>query len=99
MRTMSLVSTSSTNLGLGMFSRYSIEAYYQVIPLMNQDGSLLLPGETGWKNLAPMYDEVNKAVREVDQNTILFWEAATWSHWGFNSRFSPVNRMVVKFFK
>eukprot|EP00090_Calanus_glacialis_P047637 TRINITY_DN9987_c0_g1_i4.p1 TRINITY_DN9987_c0_g1~~TRINITY_DN9987_c0_g1_i4.p1 ORF type:complete len:610 (-),score=147.15 TRINITY_DN9987_c0_g1_i4:118-1947(-) len=64
-----------------------------------KDGSLLLPGETGRKNLAPMYDEVNKAVREVDQNTILFWEAATWSHWGFNSRFSPVNEMVVKFFK
>ena len=64
-----------------------------------KDGSLLLPGETGRKNLAPMYEKVNKAIREVDEKTLLFWEPATWSHWGVNSRFSQVNQMMVKFFR
>ena len=31
-----------------------------------KDGSLILPGEVGRKNLAPMYEKVNAAIREVD---------------------------------
>ena len=60
---------------------------------------MLLPGQVGKKHLFPLYEKVNKAIRDVDSKTLLFWEPVTWSHWGFNSRFSKLNQMTVKFFR
>jgi len=41
--------------------------------------SLLLPGVAGKKNLAPLYDCLNTAIRSVDENTLIFYEPVTWS--------------------
>jgi len=41
--------------------------------------SLLMPGEAGRDNLAPLYDHLNMAVRSVDEHTLIFYEPVTWS--------------------
>ena len=64
-----------------------------------KDGSLILPGEVGRKNLAPMYEKVNAAIREVDTETLLFWEPPTWSHWGFDTRIPYINKLLINYFK
>ena len=64
-----------------------------------KDGSLILPGEVGRKNLAPMYEKVNTAIREVDTETLLFWEPPTWSHWGFDTSIPYVNKLLINYFK
>ena len=46
-----------------------------------------------------MYETVAKAVREVDQNTIIFWEAATWSHWTIDTKYSTVKQFLLNFFR
>ncbi|XP_013419244.1 endoglycoceramidase [Lingula anatina] len=40
--------------------------------------SLLLPGNAGSRNLMPMYNVINKAIRAVDDDTIIFYEPVTW---------------------
>ena len=64
-----------------------------------KDGSLILPAEVGRKNLAPMYEKIHAAIREVDRDTLLFWEPATWSHWGFNSNIEYINKLVIGYFR
>ena len=39
---------------------------------------LLLPGNAGDKNLAPLYESLNAAIRSVDNQTIIFYEPVTW---------------------
>jgi len=44
-----------------------------------EDPSLLLPGVAGSKNLAPLYDKANDAIRAVDPEALVFYEPVTWS--------------------
>ena len=37
-----------------------------------------IPGVAGSKNLLPMYDNIAKAIRESDENHIIFFEPVTW---------------------
>ena len=64
-----------------------------------KDGSLILPAEVGRKNLAPLYEKINTAIRKVDRETLLFWEPPTWSHWGFSSNIQSINKMVINYFR
>jgi len=64
-----------------------------------RDGSLVLPGEVMRKNLSPLYEKVNTGIREVDQDTLLFWEPPTWSHWGFNTNIPVLDKAIINFFK
>lgn len=45
------------------------------------DKSLLLPGNTEKKHLAPMYDHIALSIREVDNNKIIFFEGVTIDYW------------------
>ena len=47
--------------------------------------SLLLPGIAGAKSFQPLYEKASKSIREVDDNTIIFWEPALYSY------FLPIN--------
>ena len=40
--------------------------------------TLLLPGEAGRRNLAPLYDHLNAEIRKVDDVTNIFYEPVTW---------------------
>ena len=64
-----------------------------------RDGGLVLPGEVMRQNLAPLYEKVNTAIREVDQDTLLFWEPPTWSHWGFNTNIPSLDKTIINYFK
>ena len=39
-----------------------------------KDLSLLLPGIAGSRNFQPLYERASKAIREIDDKTIIFWE-------------------------
>ena len=43
-----------------------------------KDPELLVPGHAGEKNLLPVYDVINEAIRKVDNHTLLFYEPVTW---------------------
>lgn len=43
---------------------------------------LLLPSVADVENLMPMYHKVSKAIREVDTDTLVFFEPVTWSDFG-----------------
>ncbi|CAF0797035.1 unnamed protein product [Didymodactylos carnosus] len=40
--------------------------------------ALLLPGIAGAINLQPLYDRLSKAIRSVDNDTLIFYEPVTW---------------------
>ncbi|UJR21736.1 hypothetical protein I4U23_024811 [Adineta vaga] len=40
--------------------------------------TLFLPGIAGAKNLQPLYDKLAKAIRSVDNDTLIFYEPVTW---------------------
>ncbi|GMH47457.1 hypothetical protein TrVE_jg4863 [Triparma verrucosa] len=40
--------------------------------------SLMLPGNAGRKSLMPSYDVVSDAIREVDEDHLIFYEPVTW---------------------
>ncbi|CAF1172342.1 unnamed protein product [Adineta steineri] len=40
--------------------------------------TLFLPGIAGEKNLQPLYEKVAKAIRSVDNDTLIFYEPVTW---------------------
>jgi endoglycosylceramidase len=42
------------------------------------DVTLLVPGEAGRRNLGPLYDRLNAAIRTVDERTPIFYEPVTW---------------------
>ena len=64
-----------------------------------QDGSLILPGEAGRRNLGPLYSRLHSAIRRQDEDTLLFWEPPTWAHWASTSNINILNKMLVNFFK
>ena len=45
-----------------------------------QDLSLLLPGNAGYYLLEPFYNWASAAIREVDDEKIIFWEPVTYSY-------------------
>merc|ERR1712227_1025544 len=45
-----------------------------------EDLSLLLPGNAGSRLLEPFYNAASDAVRQVDDETIIFWEPVTYSY-------------------
>jgi len=44
------------------------------------DASLLLPGNAGYSMLQPFYEAASEAIREVDDETIIFWEPVTYAY-------------------
>ena len=42
------------------------------------DVTLLAPGQAGRRNLQPLYDRLNDAIRSVDRQTLIFYEPLTW---------------------
>jgi len=44
-----------------------------------EDPSLILPGVVGAKNLMPLYDKANAAIRSVEPDALIFYEPVTWS--------------------
>ena len=45
-----------------------------------QDLSLLLPGNAGYFLLEPFFNSASAAIREVDDEKIIFWEPVTYSY-------------------
>jgi len=45
-----------------------------------QDASLILPGKAGFELLEPFYNAASDAIREVDDETIIFWEPVTYAY-------------------
>jgi endoglycosylceramidase len=43
-----------------------------------QNPLLFTPGEAGSKNLLPSYDKISNKIREVDNDTLIFYEPVTW---------------------
>jgi len=41
--------------------------------------SILFPGKANRDNLGPLYDHINTAIRNVDEDTLIFYEPVTWS--------------------
>ncbi len=50
--------------------------------------ALVLPGIAGATNLQPFYDKIAKAIRSVDDDTLIFYEPVTW---GGRSSFHQVS--------
>ena len=48
--------------------------------IVYQDLSILLPGNAGYKLLEPFYNAAHEAVREVDDETLIFWEPVTYAY-------------------
>ena len=42
--------------------------------IFEDDHLKMLPGITGEQNLEPFYDIVQKSIREIDDETMIFWE-------------------------
>ncbi len=40
--------------------------------------TLLLPGVAGATNLQPFYEKIARAIRSVDNDTLIFYEPVTW---------------------
>ncbi|XP_078583548.1 endoglycoceramidase-like [Branchiostoma floridae x Branchiostoma japonicum] len=45
-----------------------------------KDPELFLPGHAGKKNLSPLYDRINRAIRTADDETLIFYEPVTWGY-------------------
>ncbi|XP_078583780.1 endoglycoceramidase-like [Branchiostoma floridae x Branchiostoma japonicum] len=45
-----------------------------------KDPELFLPGHAGKKNLAPLHDRVSRAIRTVDEGTLIFYEPVIWGY-------------------
>jgi len=46
-----------------------------------RDTSLLLPGNAGFLHLQPFFEAASAAIREVDDETIIFWEPVTYGYY------------------
>jgi len=44
------------------------------------DASIILPGNAGYELLEPFFNAASDAIREVDDETIIFWEPVTYSY-------------------
>ena len=42
------------------------------------DPMLLFPGIAGSKNLQPLYEKIARAIRSVDNKTLIFYQPVTW---------------------
>ena len=51
-----------------------------------EDLSLLLPGNAGHELLEPFFNAASDAIREVDDETLIFWEPVTYAYF-VNVRF------------
>merc|ERR1719481_1515601 len=45
-----------------------------------QDASLILPGNAGYELLEPFYTAAHEAIREVDDESLIFWEPVTYAY-------------------
>eukprot|EP00092_Neocalanus_flemingeri_P008290 GFUD01008936.1.p1 GENE.GFUD01008936.1~~GFUD01008936.1.p1 ORF type:complete len:562 (-),score=130.38 GFUD01008936.1:42-1727(-) len=45
-----------------------------------RDASLILPGNAGFELLEPFFNAASNAIREVDDETIIFWEPVTYAY-------------------
>ena len=64
--------------------------------------SLLLPGVSDKRNLAPAYDALAKAIRDVDDEHCIFFEPVTWDDFGVGFEHVPggdayQNRSVLSY--
>ena len=46
---------------------------------IHENAAYLFPGVAGRENLAPLYEKLHSAIREIDDETIVFWEPVTWA--------------------
>ena len=46
---------------------------------VHENAAFLLPGVAGRRNLGPLYEKLHSAIREIDDETIVFWEPVTWA--------------------
>lgn len=51
--------------------------------------TLFVPGVAGAKNLQPMYEKIAKAIRAVDNDTLIFYEPVTWGGKQPSSQIDP----------
>ena len=42
---------------------------------------LLIPDVADRTNLQPLYNNLNKAIRSIDNQTLIFFEPVTWDYW------------------
>ena len=61
------------------------------------DLSLMLPGVAGRRNLGPAWERAHSAIREVDDDTLLFYEPVTWGVW-FPFRTNPLFDALLESF-
>ena len=63
-----------------------------------QDLSLLLPGVAGRKNLAPFYNKLHRAIRQLDEETLIFWEPVTWGYaipWSHHEVYGRILELIL----
>ena len=52
---------------------------------------MLLPGNAGHDMLEPFFNAASDAIREVDDDTIIFWEPVTYAYFVNVSKLSSIS--------
>ena len=64
-----------------------------------EDLSILLPGNAGRELLEPFYNSAHEAVREVDTETLIFWEPVTYAYIVNSEPNIILDTLIDNFFK
>ena len=64
-----------------------------------EDLSILLPGNAGHELLEPFYNSAHEAVREVDTETLIFWEPVTYAYIVNSEPNIIIDTLIDSFFK
>ena len=64
-----------------------------------EDLSILLPGNAGHELLEPFYNSAHDAVREVDTETLIFWEPVTYAYIVNSEPNIIIDTLIDNFFK
>ena len=64
-----------------------------------EDLSILLPGNAGHELLEPFFNSAHEAVREVDTETLLFWEPVTYAYIVNSEPNIILDTLIDSFFK
>ena len=63
--------------------------------IFEDDHLKLVPGIAGETNLVPFYDIVQKSIRQIDDNTIIFWEPVSMLN--HNLEYVSFNRVKLTY--
>jgi endoglycosylceramidase len=58
--------------------------------------ALVLPGIAGATNLQPFYEKIARAIRAVDNDTLIFYEPVTWGGMFDHNRFDLLGRIFIR---